>query len=135
MRIVIHHAGGSINRDHTAEALARLHVRSNGWPGIGYHFLVHWDGTIEYVGDLGTSRAHVGNINRESVGICIPGNFQHERPPAAAIAATRRCIAAVRLCCGAVPVVGHRDVAHLTGYGPTSCPGDTWEQWRAEVAA
>jgi hypothetical protein len=30
-------------------------------------------------------------------------------------------------------VVGHSDVAHLTGYGPTQCPGLTWPAWRAAV--
>lgn len=132
--IVVHHSAGRINQDHSSLALARLHV-GFGWPGIGYHFVVHWDGGIEYVGDMGTSRAHAGQLNEVSVGICIPGNFEEAWPTAAAIAGVNRCIEIVRLFCPGSVVVGHRDIADLTGYGPTACPGSTWPLWRPEIAA
>lgn len=129
--IVIHHTAGS-NRDYTALEIAQIHV-AQGWPGIGYHFLVHPDGSIDYVGDLSTSRSHVGLLNRRSVGICLAGNFDYVRPTPAALASVRGCIAAVRMFVGDVPVVGHGDVGHLTGYGATNCPGLSRKDWWEEV--
>lgn len=132
-RIVIHHVGGA-NRDYTAEEIARYHVRSKGWPGIGYHFLVHRDGRLEYVGDLETVRYHVGLLNRTSIGVCLAGDFTKEAPPGVQLMRVRMLVGGLRRVRAAnVPVVGHRDVWRGTGYGFTECPGNTWPTWRKEV--
>ncbi|MBD1374015.1 N-acetylmuramoyl-L-alanine amidase, partial [Hazenella sp. IB182357] len=82
--IAIHHslarqsAGGC-----NAEAYARYHTRNNGWPGIGYHFVIEADGTIKWCHDLGVKSYHVGNSNRFALGICLSGDFRYEKPTAA----------------------------------------------------
>jgi N-acetylmuramoyl-L-alanine amidase len=134
-RIIIHHSATA--GDCTVEAIAEWHTRHNGWPGIGYHFLVHPDGRLEYVGDIAQSRYHVGDLNRASVGVCLAGDFSATRPTHNALMRTRQLITnGLWLALGRrVAVVGHRDVWREAGRGPTSCPGETWEQWRAEVGA
>ena len=127
-RVVVHHTAGP-HQDHTAESVARFHVANNRWPGIGYHFLVHWDGRLEYVGDLLTARYHCGRLNGESVGLCLTGCFTQGRAPAQRqLMRARMLVAGLRQALGpGLAVVGHKEIAHLTGYGPTECPGEWWE--------
>lgn len=127
--LAIHHSG--VDRDSSAEAIAAYHVDSLGWPGIGYHFLVHSDGRAEYVGDIATIRYNVAGRNTEVIGICLPGDFTSHPPADEALSSTRALVAALRLELGrSLPVVGHRDIA----VSPTACPGDTWEGWKARMA-
>ena len=78
--VVVHHVGGGVNRDYSALEIARYHVDGNGWPGIGYHFLVHPAGQIDQVNQLGTRSYHCGNLNGESVGVCLAGDFTEAMP-------------------------------------------------------
>jgi N-acetylmuramoyl-L-alanine amidase len=115
--------------DSSARSIAEYHASTLEWPGIGYHFLVHWNGRMEYVGDLLTVRYNVASRNREVVGICLPGNWMHNWPYQAQLLATQSLTAYIK---GEIPgaiVVGHRDIA----YDGSVCPGDTWGQWRAVV--
>ena len=127
--IVIHHS--AVDVDSTPLSIAKYHVESLKWPGIGYHWVVGWDGTISYVGDVQTSRANVYGRNREVVGICLPGNWTERVPPDPQLAATREL---VRWLLGELPgrvVVGHYEVA--LPVSPTSCPGAFWPQWRNRI--
>ncbi len=133
--VVVHHSGAA--GDSSAEAIAEWHVDRLGWPGIGYHFLVHEDGQIDYVGDLATVRYHVAGRNRECVGICIPGDFTGASPNELQVGAARNLVRVLRPLLdpdetGRVKVVGHREVA-LAAYG-TGCPGETWREWMPAIA-
>lgn len=122
-RIVIHHSATSVTA--TAEQFARYHVDHNGWPGIGYHFVVRADGVIEYTNDHTLITYGVADQNANSVHICLVGDFTSTPPPAAQLQAARRLIDNYHLAMGQIyPVVGHRDI------GDSSCPGDTWPQWK-----
>lgn len=71
--IAIHHSmtdGGS------AEAFANHHVGTNNWPGIGYTYVILKDGTIQWCNDLTTTSYHVGDSNRQALGICLVGDFR-----------------------------------------------------------
>ena len=128
-QIVIHHTA---TRPVGPQAVARYHVRHNGWAGIGYHFFVMPDGTVYQVGDVDDKRACVWGRNAESLCICLSGDFTKQRPPDAQIKATRRLIRCLREKFNRQwPVVGHRDVA-LPGH-ETACPGDTWPVWKADI--
>ncbi len=72
--IVIHHSG---NTD-TVEKIRKLHVEINGWDDIGYHFIVSRLGDVVSCRDLNIEGAHVLGFNRDSVGICLLGNFDEE---------------------------------------------------------
>lgn len=127
--IAVHRS--AVDIDSTAMQIADYHVNVLKWPGIGYHFVVHWDGRIEYVGHILTVRANVAGRNREVVGICIPGNWQTRWPTDTALDATARLVAWLRTIAPQAVVRGHYELA-LPAY-PTSCPGPPWPQWRGRV--
>ncbi len=132
-RIVVHHTAGA-HRDHTAESICQYHVQTQGWPGIGYHLVIHWDGRVEHTQSLLVVSYHVGRLNGSSVGICLTGDFMDGREPTIEqYASLDAAIESVREVVGSdLPVEGHRDVSHLTGHGWTECPGTWWdrEEWQ-----
>lgn len=73
-RAILHHAEAK-----TCSA-ADIHSwhKNNGWAGIGYHFVVHKDGTIERGRPEDTIGAHASNNNSDSIGICFEGDFMTE---------------------------------------------------------
>ncbi len=126
---MIHHTG--VDADNSPYEIANYHVNTLGWPGIGYHFVVHQDGAIDYVGDIGTVRYNVAKRNQEVIGICLTGNFTEHWPSEAQLRGARSVIHAMLAFVPAAVVVGHRDIA-MPGY-ETSCPGETWSLWKRFV--
>lgn len=133
--LAIHHTAGPDTQ--TPDQIANFHIQSNGWGGIGYHFLIGKDGTVFYVGDISTARANVANINEQVLGICLIGNFTSGRVPSNA-----QLDSAHNLCeffIGSYPnlsnvdswddVKGHKE---LPGQS-TVCPGDEWPSWRSKI--
>ncbi|MBP9551198.1 MAG: N-acetylmuramoyl-L-alanine amidase, partial [Veillonella sp.] len=50
----------------------------NGWAGIGYHFVIRKDGTIERGRPLSVVGAHAQGNNLHTIGICMARNFEKE---------------------------------------------------------
>jgi len=74
--IIIHHTS---RVSMTAEECHEFHQKDRGWSGIGYNFFIEKDGTIIegrgfHVG------AHAYGYNRNSLGICLTGDFDIEKP-------------------------------------------------------
>ncbi len=117
--IVIHHVGIP-SGDTPAAAIHQAHL-ANGWAGIGYHYVIRKDGTIERGRPLAVVGAHAYNHNFDTVGINVTGNFDVETPTAEQRQFLERLLAA--LCRiygiepGAATIEGHRDV------NSTDCPG------------
>jgi N-acetylmuramoyl-L-alanine amidase len=74
----------------TAEAFARFHVQTNGWPGVGYHFIIEphnlfkgADGRMRakiiWCHNPGVKSYHVGNSNKHAIGICVAGDYRTEK--------------------------------------------------------
>lgn len=76
-KIVLHHAA-STTAD--AKTIHKWHL-NNGWSGIGYHFVVRKDGTIERGRPIKSIGAHCTGQNSDSIGICFEGNFESEKMP------------------------------------------------------
>ena len=118
-RVIIHHVGDP-PRDVSAEEIHDWH-KENGWAGIGYHYVVRRDGTIErgrpeeYVG------SHALGFNTGSIGINFVGNFEKMQPTPAQIESGAMLLADICTRHGLTPdaktVVGHRDLM------ATDCPG------------
>ena len=117
--LVIHHIG-DINRDVSAAEVHQWHL-DKGWAGIGYHYLIRKNGTIERGRPRDTIGAHCYGENRHTIGINIVGNFETNMPTDAQMDAASRLIA--RLCQlyqlrpGEAAILGHRDL------NDTRCPG------------
>jgi hypothetical protein len=82
VRYVLHHSATSGG---TPWSFARYHVEKNGWPGIGYHFVIMPDGTTYQTNALETISYGVENMNTGSVNTCLVGNFEVSKPTAAQI--------------------------------------------------
>ena len=76
--IVLHHIGES-NEDFSAAEIHRWHI-NNGWAGIGYHFVIRKNGTIERGRPIDTIGAHCYGYNKRSVGINVVGDFEKDFP-------------------------------------------------------
>jgi N-acetylmuramoyl-L-alanine amidase len=77
LEIGIHH---SLTKEGSAEAYARYHVGTLGWPGPGYTFVIEKDGTIKQINEITWLTYHVGNSNRWALGICLTGDFRTQKP-------------------------------------------------------
>jgi len=119
-QIVIHHSA-SIGQ--TAEDYARYHVRSKGWPGIGYHFVIEVNGDIIQANPLINVSYNVSGYNTRSIGICLSGNFTKQEPSSQQLKSLKNLIAHLRRQLPQkLEVFGHKD------YGQTSCPGSNLEK-------
>ena len=119
-RIVIHHTGNPTDDDLSAEQLHCSH-KNLGWAGVGYHFIVRKDGTVELGRPVDCVGAHAEGFNYCSIGIHVCGNFDMAEPTEAQINALPMLLAdicdAYGLIAAADIVVGHKDLM------ATACPG------------
>lgn len=117
--IAVHHSAGP--RDQQVEAVAAYHVGTNGWPGIGYHFVIR-QGRVHYVGGIDTVRAHVWGRNNDLLGICVLGNYSDVDPEPTDMTALRDLVRVLDDALDrALPIDGHGALS-LPGHG-TACPG------------
>lgn len=112
-RIILHNADA---KKCSAQDIHRWH-KERGWAGMGYHFLVRKDGTIERGRPENTVGAHASGHNSDSIGICFEGDFMSERMGQAQINAGRELISYLKSKYGISKVQKHKDV------NPTNCPG------------
>lgn len=115
-RIIIHNADA---KKCSAQDIHRWH-KERGWSGMGYHFLVRKDGTIERGRPENTIGAHASGHNSDSIGICFEGAFMKERMGQTQINAGRELISYLKGKYGIATVQRHKDV------NPTNCPGDNF---------
>ncbi len=77
-KIIVHCSATQEGRDLDAAEINRWHLK-RGWNGIGYHYVVLLDGTIEYGRSIYKQGAHVKGENEGSIGICYIGGVESER--------------------------------------------------------
>ncbi|MBI2017832.1 N-acetylmuramoyl-L-alanine amidase [Candidatus Daviesbacteria bacterium] len=135
--LAIHHTAGPDSQ--TPEQIANFHISSNGWGGIGYHFLVDKNGIVYYVGDISTARANVANLNDQVIGICLIGSFMSGKEP------TDAQINSAKILCDFF-INNYPDLANLNSYDQvkghkelpgqsTACPGETWPLWKTKITS
>ena len=71
--IVIHHTGQA-DIDASAADIHGWH-QNQGWSGIGYHFVIRKDGTVERGRPVWAIGAHAQGDNAHTVGILLSGDF------------------------------------------------------------
>lgn len=115
-QVIIHHSGTT---DGSARAYARTHVEENDWPGMGYHYVIDKDGTINQTQNLDTVSYHAPGANQTGIGVCLTGNFDTQTPTQAQLESAQKLVKYLNgLLFKKLSVVGHRDVTP----GRT-CPG------------
>ena len=112
-RIIIHHAEASVC---DAATIHQWH-KGNGWSGIGYHFVVRKNGTIQRGRPENTLGAHASGSNSDSLGICFEGSYMTETMSDAQKIAGKELVAYLKAKYGINKVLRHSDVCS------TSCPG------------
>lgn len=71
--LIVHHSGMDHGDDPVAE-IKKLHVETNGWDDIGYHWIITPDGVVHDGRDVKYIGAHCKGYNAVSFGVCITGN-------------------------------------------------------------
>lgn len=79
--IIIHCSATKAGQDFSAVDIDRWH-RESGYDGIGYHYVVRLDGTIEKGRDVALPGAHCTGWNARSIGICYIGGLDTNGKPA-----------------------------------------------------
>ena len=119
--IVIHHTGNPVDDDLSAEQIHWTHL-AIGWAGIGYHYVIRKDGTIEEGRPEWAVGSHAEGFNWNSVGIHLCGNFQYVEPTPQQIESAAYLIGYLCDKYALIPteetVKGHRDL------NATACPGE-----------
>ena len=76
-KIIIHCSATPEGVFFDASRIDKWH-RDRGWSGIGYHYVILLDGTIEYGRDIEKNGAHTLGHNTGSIGICYIGGMDKE---------------------------------------------------------
>jgi N-acetylmuramoyl-L-alanine amidase len=118
--IVIHYTATPEGRHHDVADIRRWH-KERGFSDIGYHYLIHIDGTIELGRPIGVVGAHCKGHNTGTIGVCYVGGTRNGKSSdtrtKAQVESLKEIIKSLQLVFGPLKVVGHRDLA------PTECPG------------
>ena len=70
--IILHCSATAEGKNFHASDIDKWH-KAKGWKGIGYHFVIDIDGTIEPGRPVGEVGAHTVGRNTNSIGICYIG--------------------------------------------------------------
>lgn len=125
-RIVVHH---SASKTGDAKTFHQWHL-GQGWNGIGYHFVICTDGTIEYGRPAWAVSANTLNHNYHTIGVNLVGNFMcGSQPTNEQVSSLVKLLAWLCDEWSLKPgqIIGHRDL------NSTSCPGDAFYPRLPEV--
>lgn len=124
--VILHHSGSSV--DTTVESINSWHKERNFTKyldengivkHIGYHYIILGSSEIYRARPVEMIGCHTKYYNRDSIGICVTGNFMKDN-----ITQERHASLTTLLFClfqtfGLKEVTAHRD------YANTLCPGDS----------
>lgn len=104
--------------------------RDNGWMGIGYHYVIRTDGTVERGRPEAMRGAHAAEVNDHSIGICLIGGVDAKGKPSAnftglQLAALSDLLAGITDRHGITKIVGHRDIPGVK----KACPSFNVAHW------
>ena len=111
--LVFHHTASD---NMTVEAINQSH-KDKGWGGIGYHYYIRKDGTIYKGRPEEAVGAHAIGKNRDSIGICLEGNFENTKPTEKQINSLVKLSTDIIIKYNLDSTLGHKDVYN------TLCPG------------
>lgn len=78
--IIVHCSATQEGKDYRAAHIDRWH-KQRGWRGIGYHYVVDLDGTVEKGRVVSQAGSHCYGRNAHSIGICYIGGLDSSGKP------------------------------------------------------
>lgn len=72
--IVVHCLQTPVQRADSAEDVHKWH-KDKGWSGIGYHYVIQADGTLQIGRDIDKQGAHVYKHNKGTIGVAMAGGM------------------------------------------------------------
>lgn len=98
---------------------------------VGYHYLIERTGEVIKTREHDEEGAHTRGKNTESIGICLAGNFDLERPTEAQMNALDKLLGSLAIRYS----VSEYTLAHHSDYADTHCPGwyFTSREWRLHL--
>ena len=117
--IVIHHTGCN-DIDASAEQIHSWH-RGQGWAGIGYHYVIRKNGTIETGRPEDCVGSHAYGENSHTIGIHLSGDFEQAQPTNEQIEACAELLA--DLCKGYGIEINRKNIVGHGELMATDCPG------------
>lgn len=120
--IVVHHP--VMDKESTANDVAKIHVKGNNWAGIGYHWGIDYKGGYEIYNTIETLSYHVRGSNTVSLAILCKGNFEKERPTEEMLVALDNLIESLKKSYLIKEVTIHKRMPKAA----TKCPGKYLEE-------
>lgn len=117
-KIVLHHSASPQNRNTNAEEIHGWHL-ARGWDGIGYHYVILENGAIEHGRPEYWMGSHAKGHNKDSIGICLIGDFTKENMTDLQNAALRNLLYSLKDRHSNATIHGHGDLPDQS----TQCPG------------
>lgn len=114
--IIIHCTATPADREITMDELRKWH-KERGYTDVGYHYVVHLDGSIENGRPITRIGAHCLGHNAESIGIAYVGGLDACGKPAdtrtvAQIEGLKVAVRTLREAFGKLPVYGHNEFSN-----------------------
>lgn len=75
--IIVHCSATPEGRDNTIEDIDRWH-RNRGFARVGYHYVIHLDGSIHQGRPERVIGAHCSGYNAKSIGVCYIGGLDKD---------------------------------------------------------
>ncbi len=127
--LVVHCAATRPDQDIGRAEIDKWH-KARGWSGIGYHYVIRRDGSVEVGRPVAEIGAHVEGHNSDSVGICLVGGLDRDGQPAPEYTAAQwsslhGLLVGLHAHYPAAAIVGHRDFPGVT----KACPSFDVSAW------
>lgn len=126
-RYAVVHCTDTPNNMVVTAAMVDSWHRERGWSRIGYHVLIHRDGTIERGRPINSPGAHVAGYNHQSLGVALVGRSDY---PDDQMIALEGILLAWQSIFPTIEVVGHNDLTDLK-----TCPNFDVRAWWASLPA
>ena len=118
-KVIIHCAATPNGVKFTAADIHKWHLE-NGWSGIGYHYVICIDGTVEHGRPEFWTGAHAQGHNTGSIGICMIGTDEFSDLQWYAL---KKLVAQLITKYDSPEVIGHNEVSNKI------CPGFDVQEW------
>jgi N-acetylmuramoyl-L-alanine amidase len=122
-KIVIHCSATPNGREDTAEDIHGWHL-SNGWDGIGYHYVIECKGKLVHGRPEYWKGSHAYGHNTGSIGICMIGTDVFNSQQWYIL---ENLIRELSIKYPGVEIMGHNEVSSKT------CPGFDVQKWLIEI--